>query len=296
MEYNSGFVWEKGSGEAQSRVSLVLQQAQVRKKSVLLACVCEGGNEGDTGVTESGYFTEGLVEWFHREFVRICERKRPHEEIEQLLKREVARIQGEIGRFAAGKGLAEQLHYWGILLWDNRFWIFARGSCEGYLVNRRFQKKNLRRLGAAGVQERAGQSAQTERPAQTEPPAQAGQPVQVEQSAQVGQTVQERPPAQTERPAQAEQSAQAEPPAQTKQPRELRKQEQWLSGRLQYKLGILLCTSGFLSFIRQEEAAEVLSMEGEITEARLEKRLRELWQENVRRGECRSVGAIYLRT
>lgn len=225
MEYFSNYIWEKGNREDMP-VSLVLQYAKVRKKSVLLACVCESGNASEVAVTESGYFTEGLVEWFHRSFLKLCEGKRQDEEVEKHLQKETGRLQEEVGRFVRKKGLQEQLHYWGILLWDNRFWIFCKGDCEGYLVNRRFQKKHLRRL---GMQE------------QTE-------------------------------------------------------QTQWMSGRLQRKLGILLCTAGFMSHVEPDEAAEVLVLEGEASDVRLEKRLQELWQENLRRGENRAVGAIYLHT
>lgn len=246
MEYHSNFIWEKGNEECM-RISLVLQHVQIRKKSVLLACVCESGNEGEAGITESGYFSEGLVEWFHRSFLKQCERKLTDEEVEKLLRVEVQRIFGDIERFVAKKGLREQLHFWSILLWDNRFWIFSKGDCEGYLVNRRFQKKHLRRLGT---------------------PEQRRQHEDVKQSKGAG----------LHRKAEGSD------------------REQWLSGRLQRNLGILLCTAGFLENMEPEMAAEVLCLDGEITEGRLEKRLQELRQENIQRGGRKTAGAVYLHT
>ena len=256
MEYYSNFIWEKGNEEGM-RVSLVLQHAQVCKRQVLLVCVCESSNEGETGVTESGYFTEGLVEWFHRSFLKRCERKLSDEEVEKLLHGEVIRLQEEAGHFVARKGLTAQLHYWGILLWGNRFWIFGKGSCEGYLLNLRFRRKHLRRL---------------ENLEQAEQHRYAGQPKQ--------------------------QMRQRERSGQTEQPRQETELQNicQLSGKLQQGLGILICTSSFMSYMSPEEAAEVLVLEGEPTDARLEKRLQELWQENIRRSEERSVGAVYLHT
>ncbi len=256
MEYHSNFTWEKGN-EEHSSVSLVLQHAQVCKKQVLLACVCDSGNEGEYGIAESGYFTEGLVEWFHRSFLKQCERKVSDDEVERVLHGEIIRLQEEIGHFVTKKGLTEQLHYWGILLWDNRFWIFVKGACQGYLVNRRFQRKHMKRLGAV---EQNGQYKYAKQPEQ-----------QLRQLGRVKHA-------------------------------ELQKWEEELknicrlSGRLQRCLGILICTPSFFSCMEIEEAAEVLVLEGAATDTRLEKRLQELWKENVRRGETRSAGAIYLHT
>ena len=260
MEYFSNFIWEKGK-ESCSRVSLVLQHVQVRKKAVLLACVCESDNAGEMGVTESGYFTEGLVEWFHRSFLTQCERKITEGEVEKLLQQEIPRLEKDIKRFAEKKGIEEALHYWGILLWENRFWIFRRGKCEGYLVNKRFHRKHMKRLGVYGetTEKRIGHPMWDE----------------VERTKADGTVLGE--------------NTEARIPAQ-------KWQSEWLSGYIQRGVGILLCTSGFISRMEPEEIVEVLDFEGNISEQRLKKRLQELWEENVKRGELRSVGAIYLRT
>ena len=223
MEYYSNFIWEKDNSGC-CRVSLVLQHVIVRKKSVALACVCESENAGEAGVTESGYFTEGLVEWFHKHFLKKCEGKMSEAEVEKLLQTEVRRLLKEEEGFLKKRKLQGQLHYWGILLWESQFCLFCRGTCEGYLINKRFGKKNIRRLGG-----------------------------------------------------------------------ELQ-QEQWFSGRLQRNLGLLLCTAGFMETLEKEEAAEVLNFDGEASDDRLEKRLRELWRENSSRGGKRIAGAIYLHT
>lgn len=246
MEYCSNYIWETGE-ELQSSISLVLQHVQVRKKSLLLACVCESGNQGEVGVTESGYFTEGLVEWFHRSFLKQCERKQKDGEVEKLLQAELQRICQDIGRFVAKKEVQERLSFWGILLWENRFWIFRKGACQGYLVNRRFQRKHLRRLGSTEKSDRTVEGEGAKEADLSKKPDKIGE-------------------------------------------------IQWISGRIQRNLGVLLCTEGFLDKLEPETVAEVLHPEGELTEERLGRRLQELLAENVCQGGRLAAGAVYLHT
>ncbi len=130
-------------------ISLVLQQACVVRKTIVLACVCEGKNTGEAGVTESGYFTEGLTEWFHREGIRLCERKE-EEKAAARLEGEILRLEKENREYAGRKGVESELHYWGIFMIEDKAWIFARGECKGFLLNRRFQKKNMREISLLG--------------------------------------------------------------------------------------------------------------------------------------------------
>ncbi len=226
MNYDSAYLWEKGSNEKQSRVALVLQQALVCKREVMLACVCESKNEGEHGVIESGYFTEGLTEWFHKELLRICQKKNGEEELKKTLYKEIERLQKEIETYMRRHNKNFQLHYVGMVLWKNSFWLFKRGLSKGYVLNKRFNQKNIKLL---------------------------------QYTQEVSKVV-------------------------------------LFQGQVQKRLGILLCTSNYLSFIKKTEAEEVLIMEDAYTEERLQKRLQELWQENVKRGESASSGAIYIRT
>ena len=145
MKVLSAHLWEKGKDVSSMPISLVLQQAQVGNKLVMLACVCEGKNSGEIGVTESGYFSEGLTEWFHREAIRLCERKE-EEKAAGSLHMEIGRLQKENQNYTGKRGVESKLHYWGIFLVEDKAWIFSRGECKGLLLNRRFQKKNLREI------------------------------------------------------------------------------------------------------------------------------------------------------
>lgn len=200
-------------------ISLILQHALVCKREVLLACVCESKNSGEEGVTESGYFSEGLTEWFHREGVKLCERHEVTEVPGEKLSWEIRRLEEEIAAYLQRCGKELQLHYMGVLLWESKAWFFARGKCRGYLLNRRFQKKNLREI----LQ---------------------NQKVDV---------------------------------------------AYFVTGRVQKKVGLLLCTNSFGAEVDKEAMAEVLIPDAEVTGERMEKRLKEL------AGKEKGVGAIYLR-
>lgn len=225
MKYSSAYLWEKGSSEERTPISIFLQQACVRKRRVLFACVCEGRNRDELGITESGYFTEGLVEWFHREGLRYCNKRMEPEALKKILEKEVKRILGEVQAYMKKLGGASDVHYRGILLWENYFLVFVQGEGNFCLLNRRFQKKNFRCV-----------------------------PVEVHEG--MG----------------------------------------WMHGCVQHKVGILLCTAVGFKNLSEEEIVEVLLTEGEPDEERMEKRLRELWQENVRRGEDGPFGAVFIRT
>ena len=145
MNYISAHLWEKEK-EQPSCISLILQHAKVRKREVLLACVCESKNTGEAGVTESGYFSEGLTEWFHREGVKLCDRKEVTDAPGERMFREIRRLEEDVLVYLRKEEKEAGLQYWGLLLWESRAWFFVRGECRGYLLNRRFHKKNIREI------------------------------------------------------------------------------------------------------------------------------------------------------
>lgn len=66
----------------------------------------------------------------------------------------------------------------------------------------------------------------------------------------------------------------------------------WQSGEVQRKVGVLLCTPGFLEGMEREAVAEILMPEGELKEERMQKRLQELWE--VTKKTAGSTAAVYL--
>lgn len=207
-------------------ISLLLQQAIVDKNDVLFACVCESAKVGEPGIMESGYFTEGLTEWFHREGILLFGKERKNKEPEKSLLREIVRLEDENTDYLEKKRMEPGLQYWGILMCEQRGWIFCRGECKGYLINKRFQKKQIQEI------------------------------------------------------------------------LDTKKREDfiWQEVKIQRHLGILISTGDFLKEMEKEELSEVLAPDTNMTEARMQKRLKEIWKEQKCRSGANSVGAIYLRT
>lgn len=225
MKYCSTYLWERGVNHACHPVSLVLQQVEVRKQSVLFACVCHGAVEGHAtdnpevlSMECSGYFTENLVEWFHREGLKMLERKRSEVELERVLQGELVAIQNATKKYMGKKEHKIELEFAGIWLVDYKFVLFSKGEIFVYLLNRKFNRKHMRCIaGKKGLMELK-------------------------------------------------------------------------SGVLQKRLGLLLCTKEFLEGKEKGEFSEVLLADGEISEERMYRHLKELWRENG------SVGAIFMRT
>lgn len=66
-------------------------------------------------------------------------------------------------------------------------------------------------------------------------------------------------------------------------------------GRLQKDIGILICNPVFDANLSEEEMLEVL-FEERLADRDIQKRLREIWRENVRRGGKAYAGAVFFRT
>jgi len=139
MNMNSQCLWEKGGSVDINPVSVVLQQVSCQRKEVLLACVCEGFGEEKHAATQSGYFTERLVEWFHKRYLKKLLEKGWEGEITRDLKEELEKITQELKLYAKKSGVAK-IQYRGILIQNNQCWIFGRGETGLFLFNRRFNK------------------------------------------------------------------------------------------------------------------------------------------------------------
>ena len=139
MSMNSQCLWAKGGSVGINPVSVVLQQVSCQKKEALLACVCEGVGEEKEAATQSGYFTERLVEWFHKRYLKKLLKKGREGEITRDLEEELEKTTQELKRYAQKSGVT-QIQYKGILIQNNQCWIFGRGETGLFLFNRRFNK------------------------------------------------------------------------------------------------------------------------------------------------------------
>ena len=243
MQIYSHYIWESGSEEKKNPVSLVLQQVSLKNHHYLLACVCDGrksfekksvgrkmenGEISDRDVSSacgslvSGYFTERLVEWFHHHYLEILQKSRGEDAVLKALSVEVGKIEKELQDYGRQKDVKVSYDVRGIFLYDSQCWIFGQGECQGYRFNRRFNRRQRRKL-----------------------PGGEGQHMEIVQ------------------------------------------------GKVQRDIGIMLCNAGFGELLTEEEMVQVMFGE-HLTDRDINKRLRELWKEDVGRGNRDTAGAIYI--
>ena len=67
-------------------------------------------------------------------------------------------------------------------------------------------------------------------------------------------------------------------------------------GEMQKGLGVLLCGEGFLDRLEQDDIKNCLAVQDVMGERQIEKRLRELQEENIRKGSLKKGSAIYMVT
>ena len=227
MKYYSHYIWENEKLEGQNPVSLVLQQAKLRKGRCLLACICDGTRSIENESLVSGYVTERLTEWFHGKYIATLQVSMNGIKIQHMLEEELAKIEEELEEYGRQKGSVVECDLLGMAVWNDSFCCFWKGDCKGYIFNKRFNRKQRRDLKEVIGQKEEGQI-------------------------------------------------------------------QLVEGNLQKGVGILFCSSLFDGYIREEEMLEVLSEE-DLADKEIEKRLRELWKENQKRGERGHAGAVFFR-
>lgn len=145
MKFCSHYLWEKGQGILYNPVSVVLQQAEYEKRQILFVCVCDSVLEGAEGVAESGYFSERLTEWFHKRYLkRFVKNKEPEEALGDL-HRERELILQELVRSHEKKRQESGLHFCVVLIQDNQFIMMRKGLCHIFLLNRRYNTRQIKR-------------------------------------------------------------------------------------------------------------------------------------------------------
>lgn len=143
MNMYSQCLWEKGSSVDINPVSVVLQQVSSEKKETLLACVCEGMGEVKEVATQSGYFTERMVEWFHSKYLKGLFEKGRETEITKSLEDELEKCMKELERYGRKHG-GIKIQYSGILIRNTQCWILSNSESGIYLFNRRYNKVHAR--------------------------------------------------------------------------------------------------------------------------------------------------------
>lgn len=145
MKLCSHYLWEKGQGMLYNPVSVVLQQAEYEKRQVLFACVCDSVLEGQEGVAESGYFSERLTEWFHKRYLKRFVKNKESAETLLDLHKEKEMVLQELVKSHEKKRQGLGLHFCVILIQDNQFVMMQKGLCHIFLLNRRYNNRQIKR-------------------------------------------------------------------------------------------------------------------------------------------------------
>ena len=123
MKFLTGYVWPDHA-EAEERASMLLQQVQFDRHSMVLAAI--GGGNVENGAVGS------LKNWFQGEGVMKCARPET-DRIKRILTKLLERC-WEDGPFV------------GILIVEEAFWFMTRNGGCAYLLNRRFQRTHVKKL------------------------------------------------------------------------------------------------------------------------------------------------------
>ncbi len=142
MSIVSNYIWEKGTDGGRNPVSLLVQQVKqqtgLRSREISLFCVCESSEE-ELG----GHMTEHLVDWFHKSCLPACGGRQPSV-LRGLLEREVHGLLRELT--GGGDAQRDRIHYGGLLLTGNSFYLFGQGDVRVRLVNYRYNRLQLKTL------------------------------------------------------------------------------------------------------------------------------------------------------
>lgn len=144
MDLLTSAYWQQGRNDS----SLLLQHYQYRGTPLCLACLCAG--EGEARGRAGAYLTEQLLTWFRslpwRRLAREPENLMPR--IERQLAETIEKTVEEL----TGCGLlAEQetLDFVGLLCVGKHFLLVSQGRHRTYLLNRSFNRENIRAMAAA---------------------------------------------------------------------------------------------------------------------------------------------------
>lgn len=144
MQYLTGVYWNRGSTAARNQDSLILQQVLTGRGRVLVAAVCDGMGGLQQGETASGYMAERLQEWFYGFLMRAVHRKKPYWMIRRSIERLVYDAQEQLRQYGRKEQLALGTTMSVLVLWEDTYLIWHMGDSRIYHIHcmRSIQRKN----------------------------------------------------------------------------------------------------------------------------------------------------------
>ena len=131
----SGVYWDRG-GRPVNEDSLTLQQVMTARGRVWTMAVSDGIGGLSQGEIASGYILEKLVENFYAQMVSLVARGKGQKPLEKSLLRCFYSMNGELRRYASGKGISLGATVSLLFVWERRYLVFHLGDSRIYLCRR----------------------------------------------------------------------------------------------------------------------------------------------------------------
>lgn len=129
----TAYLWEKGECPV-NEDSLVLQEAETKNGTVLLAAVCDGIGGLKEGETASGYMAEMLVVWFYKEFIPMTEKQKSDKSIYKSAVKLLYEADEKIKEYGRTKGICLGTTVTALIVLKRRFWLFHIGDSRAYKI------------------------------------------------------------------------------------------------------------------------------------------------------------------
>lgn len=303
MQYMTGVYWNRGGRASCNQDSVVLHQVLTRRGRVLMAAVCDGMGGMRQGEIASGYMAERLQEWFYDSLMRAVEQKKPCWMIRRSMDRLVYHAQEQLRQYAGKEEAVRQMSQgmvWEqevqrrdegasqpfalgttmsvLVLWDRTYLIWHLGDSRIYRIrsngggqlysgrDRRYKQdvRGRQHRQSAWNRRRDGHGASDRR--QKIPECMTRDHVRGRNRLTkcVGSFGYFRP--------------------------------DYRMGTVQAGEAFLLCSDGFRHCITGQELADILAPQQLREEAQVERRLREIGETCMRRGEKDNLSAVCIRT
>ena len=255
MKYLTGVYWERGRVADTNQDSLVLLQVLTARGRVLMAVVCDGMGGLAQGEWASGYVTQRLQEWFYESLLGSVRKKKPYWIIRRSLDRLVYHMQEQIVLYGEQEGIRLGTTMTVLVLWEKTYLLWHLGDTRAYLLHKESGGRNAQQSYVSG-----GAGRRKSRIACLTKDHVKGRN---QLTKCVGSFGYERPDFQL--------------------------------GVVQAGRGILLCSDGFRHYMDESEFADVLNPEQIREESQIARRLHEIGDACMKRGEKDNMSAVYVK-
>ena len=255
MKYLTGVYWERGRVADTNQDSLVLLQVLTARGRVLMAAVCDGMGGLAQGEWASSYVTQRLQEWFYEALLRSVRKKKPYWVIRRSLDRLVYHMQEQIALYGEREGIRLGTTMTVLVLWEKTYLLWHLGDTRAYRLNKASGGRNAQRSYVSG-----GAGRRKLRITCLTKDHVKGRNQLTKCVGSFGYA-----------------------------------KSDFQLGVVQAGQGILLCSDGFRHYMDESEFADVLNPEQIREESQIARRLHEIGDACMKRGEKDNMSAVYVK-